>query len=1144
MALTQNILKLHTSDEKEKEAVTVGSKMAPAQVQTPVLVPVSIPEDAVNRLSPPPTTTPLKPLVPPLGFRLNGRLIPLLPGVGGVQLDVHFHPPGSKSSLTSIHLPYNLSVAQPPAAGPTPIISGEAAHKLLNSNIKSHSPQLKTPPPAIVTSPVTSPKPRPQKPKISVARVVTKPQTLLRKASPVRLRPPDCTFCRSHFRPVPELRGFTCMCSTEITLSLKNLKKKKKKVKHKDRSTLSRRVSRPQPYSPVNKSICPPQKPRAPDRFLSDQVPSPALSPSPRLNQFQAEVQVQSESRTGGKLVIRLEDFYYGSAPGHSTDQIRFSAVYRCIHCSRSLSSNTRLMKHMMEHVSETTECFCSHCFREFPSPFSLQCHLEAVHSSYSSTVKCQICEVNFGNEMGLLFHMKNTHKPGEMPYTCQVCGFRSSFFSDVLTHFEEVHSDTKNFLCQYCLRVFRQTGSYQQHVGRHQKKQVYSCNRCRLQFLYLHERQEHQQHLHRTHLQPAQLSGLRPGTRVTVRTFCVASEAQLELKHIVAPPKTEPSVKQETRKRRSLESLGPILAHLDRSEASRCLECLHRVEDFQAHFPTRIHCSRCRFQTCCSRAFANHMINNHSTNRKCPLYHSIFTSCPRSGSRLHCDSCGFSSLRGDVMAQHLVVSPEHTCVLSHSAVDEEEEEEVDSDPSPDQSRPSGGFVPIGLLQNSSQLSITALKRPAYLQFPVAMTVTFRGPGPSSKPPAPLTVSQLSVLLFALLHGELPASRRYGVSAALIGRWAHRQEQQVAYRKWRWDSGGGARWVLTEREQNRSVTEDTLMELSCRALGPAAKQLTRLNWAVDFLLRHELGVNTRRRQRVSIPQELRDLSRITINNTWDKVKCLSVPPSRFCSLDEFPVFAGPDSVFAGPEALRLWGGPDEVPLLELVLCGSSDGSLLRPLLLFRGELPPLPQGFPQNILLESRPEGFSPRERVYLWTHQVWRPYLGSLSDPALLLLDEHSGHMTEDFLEELRASSTELVHVPEGCSCLVQPLDVCLKPVLREFLQVRWSQLVSVAPEGLTVSDLVLTLGCWFSEVCSLLNSEKHFLKRSFLCVSLMHKSSDEVQRLNRALSQALLQTPPLSSSSQSEPQGQGAETETPQSDTQQEVAPRTNGF
>lgn len=45
----------------------------------------------------------------------------------------------------------------------------------------------------------------------------------------------------------------------------------------------------------------------------------------------------------------------------------------------------------------------------------------------------------------------------------------------------------------------------------------------------------------------------------------------------------------------------------------------------------------------------------------------------------------------------------------------------------------------------------------------------------------------------------------------------------------------------------------------------------RLNWAVDFLLRHELGVNTRRRQRVSIPQELRDLSRITINNTWDKV---------------------------------------------------------------------------------------------------------------------------------------------------------------------------------------------------------------------------------------------------------------------------------
>lgn len=48
------------------------------------------------------------------------------------------------------------------------------------------------------------------------------------------------------------------------------------------------------------------------------------------------------------------------------------------------------------------------------------------------------------------------------------------------------------------------------------QMKVNYSCAKCRLHFLYAKERLEHVRLHHRTHLQPAQLSGIKPGTKVS----------------------------------------------------------------------------------------------------------------------------------------------------------------------------------------------------------------------------------------------------------------------------------------------------------------------------------------------------------------------------------------------------------------------------------------------------------------------------------------------------------------------------------------------------------------------------------------------------------------------------------------------------
>lgn len=75
-----------------------------------------------------------------------------------------------------------------------------------------------------------------------------------------------------------------------------------------------------------------------------------------------------------------------------------------------------------------------------------------------------------------------------------------------------------------------------------------------------------------------------------------------------------------------------------------------------------------------------------------------------------------------------------------------------------------------------------------------------------------------------------------------------------------------------------------------------------------------------------------------------------------------------------PAALRLTGSPSEAPTFSLVLSGLADGTFLPPLLFFCGSLPPLPHGFPENILLEDRPKGLGDPDLHSTWINTVGEP--------------------------------------------------------------------------------------------------------------------------------------------------------------------------
>ncbi|XP_068881743.1 zinc finger protein 280D isoform X1 [Aphelocoma coerulescens] len=409
-----------------------------------------------------------------------------------------------------------------------------------------------------------------------------------------------------------------------------------------------------------------------------------------------------------GKLIMLVNDFYYGKDEGdlqQVQQEQKTHTTFKCISCLKVLKNNIRFMNHMKHHLelekqsneSWESHTTCQHCYRQFPTPFQLQCHIESTHTPYESSTICKICELSFETEQVLLQHMKDNHKPGEMPYVCQVCNYRSSAFSDVETHFRTVHENTKHLLCPFCLKVIKIGAPYMHHYMRHQKKGIYRCTKCRLQFLTCKEKMDHKTQHHRTFRKPKQLEGLPPGTKVTIRASLGSHQSGSSATSSVSTSSStfqlSPKTKNETTKNHNKSSTSKSRGKSKQSTSKKqnawtnsrkkkeptniafhnlrhrmgthkCIECFSEIKDFASHFPAYVHCSLCRYNTSCSKAYVNHMMSFHSARPSKRFWIFKKHSEELRGVTVVCLNCDFlADASGlDSMAAHLSENHTHTC--------------------------------------------------------------------------------------------------------------------------------------------------------------------------------------------------------------------------------------------------------------------------------------------------------------------------------------------------------------------------------------------------------------------------------------------------------------------------------------------------
>ncbi|XP_025939446.1 pogo transposable element with ZNF domain isoform X1 [Apteryx mantelli] len=921
-----------------------------------------------------------------------------------------------------------------------------------------------------------------------------------------------CPRCNAQFRVTEALRGHMCYCCPEMVEFLKKGKSLEPEPN----------IQSAKPPSPEkNTAVASPPS----------STPIPALSPPAKAPEPNENVVDSSQS----KLIMLVDDFYYGRDGGKVSQLLNFPKVptsFRCPHCTKRLKNNIRFMNHMKHHVELDQQngevdvhTICQHCYRQFSTPFQLQCHLENVHSPYESTTKCKICEWAFESEPMFLQHMKDTHKPGEMPYVCQVCQYRSSLYSEVDSHFRMIHEDTRHLLCPYCLKVFKNGNAFQQHFMRHQKKSVYHCNKCRLQFLFAKDKIEHKLQHHKTFRKPKQLEGLKPGTKVTIR----ASRGQPRTVPISSNDMPQ-GTGQETTPLTSSTDPQPIFLYppVQRNVQKRavkkmsvlgrqtCLECSFEIPDFPNHFPTYVHCSLCRYSTCCSRAYANHMINNH-VPRKSPKYLALFKNYTACGVKLSCSSCLFVTSEGDAMAKHLVFNPSHEFSniifrgptwISHSRHIQPQDKSM-KNTCPTYSPSKAATVKTKSMLSAKddlepELAPAAYNRPLVCQEEECLNIDaqedeqpIKEPEPASKKEQ-LSVKKLRVVLFALCCNTEQAAEHFRNPQRRIRRWLRRfqafQEENLAsLSEGKYLSLEAeeklAEWVLTQREQQLPVNEETLFQKATK-IGRSLEGGFKISyeWAVRFMLRHNLSTHTRRAVAHPLPKDVEENANCFIEFVQRQIHTQDLPLSMIAAIDEISLFLDVEVLSSDDRkenALQTVGTGE--PWCDVVLTILADGSVLPALVFYRGHVQQ-PANVPESIMLEAKENGYGDDEIMELWSSRVWQKHTECQNSKGMLVLDCHRTHLSEEVLSLLSASSTLPAVVPAGCSSKIQPLDVCIKRTVKNFLHKKWKEQAKEMADSTCDSDILLQLVlCWLAEVLEVISDSPELVQQSFLVASVL---------------------------------------------------------
>ena len=132
----------------------------------------------------------------------------------------------------------------------------------------------------------------------------------------------------------------------------------------------------------------------------------------------------------------------------------------------------------------------------------------------------------------------------------------------------------------------------------------------------------------------------------------------------------------------------------------------------------------------------------------------------------------------------------------------------------------------------------------------------------------------------------------------------------------------------------------------------------------------------------------------------------------------------------------------------VTLSVTASGEKLRPMVIFKGkeggdiesrELANSP--YKEDLFLACQPNAYQDENNMLRWIDEVIGPHLQqkAAGAPVILFLDAFLAHHCHAVLDKLGAMGVRVIKIPEGCTWLVQPVDVGIGKTFRDNCRDKW---------------------------------------------------------------------------------------------------------
>ena len=147
--------------------------------------------------------------------------------------------------------------------------------------------------------------------------------------------------------------------------------------------------------------------------------------------------------------------------------QTHVTGKFKCSYCSNTYDTVRKVKSHEAAvHIHKQLRNKCWYCNEKFKNHQKREDHVVEVHGVQSNLIKCRACEKTFTCKRSLTIHTRRDHLI-ERRHKCEFCD-KKFFTAPMLRHHEIVHTGTKNFQCDICLRTYARKKSLKEHMKKH----------------------------------------------------------------------------------------------------------------------------------------------------------------------------------------------------------------------------------------------------------------------------------------------------------------------------------------------------------------------------------------------------------------------------------------------------------------------------------------------------------------------------------------------------------------------------------------------------------------------------------------------------------------------------------------------------